>query len=119
MTDDKAYRIDRFERLIATMDGGGFAQELADVQHQMVEKIETHHQEYGGKPKAVLTVKMELSRNERGQIVATATYKAEMPKIPAAQEVFFATPDNRLTAKNPNAETLFHGDDLGRKGWKT
>ena len=113
-----AYGVRRLEHLIQVLAQGQFAQELQDELHGIVAALETHFQTYGGTPEGEIALKLKFRRDERAKITVAGTYAVKLPKSPAAEEILFATQDNRLTAKNPNADTMLPGVDLGRVGWR-
>lgn len=98
-----------FAQLIAEIEDGVLHQDLSRAVQDIVAGLIDHRMDLGGKPKATLTLKLEI-RLDGGTMDITPEVKVNMPKTPRSKSVFYATPENNLTRTNPRQREMFLKD---------
>jgi len=95
----------QFTDFLETVSDGDLTHELTDRLRAIVREMSETHRNTGGKPKARLTLTIDL-KLDGGifEIVADVTVKP--PKPNRARSIFYETPDAILSANNPKQLSL-------------
>ncbi|WP_306155423.1 hypothetical protein [Roseovarius sp. MMSF_3281] len=95
------FKITSMDQLLAILDGGNFHTEVMDGMRDALAALVDHQAEFGGKPKAEMTMKINFQRQKSGdlQILGECTFKK--PKAPAASGAAFIGDDLNLTLESP------------------
>lgn len=113
MAGEKAYEIPTVDRLIATINGGDDGAEISKEYHALIEKLADPA--YGDKRKGKMTISIDFAADAKG-VDVLVTSKVSAPVRPKTKDrLFVSASGDSLTAKNPNNNTFFEGDDLGRR----
>jgi hypothetical protein len=94
-----------FSTLLTDLEDGALHAELSDQIKDIVAKLHDTAAEQGGKPSAILTIKMGF-KLDSGVIEVAADVKATLPKRSRRKSIMYATPDNNLTRRNPRQQEL-------------
>lgn len=103
MSDDRLPR--SFGAFLADLQGGQLHRELTDVLSEAVAEMHNVRMEEGGKPKTRIAITVDLVLD--GDVIeARGDFKAKLPEVKRRKDVFFATPENGLTRRNPRQQEL-------------
>lgn len=94
-----------FSTLIAGLEHGSLHEELTRQVTRIVEELHDMRINQGGKPKAMLAIKLNFKLDGEAIEVAAET-KTTMPKRIRDKTILYATEDNNLTTKNPRQGDL-------------
>lgn len=94
-----------FQQFVAAVEDGELHRDLSDQLVEIVAALENHVRDVGGKPVATLDIKLSFKLDD-GLIEVRADYKAKMPKTSRAKSIFWATPENHLSRRNPRQQEL-------------
>lgn len=111
---DAAYEVQTVDRLVATINAGDDGNDATQDYRRLMETLNKYVEDYGGKHKGSLTIKLEFAADPKG-VDVTMTSQATLPKRPTNKERFFISERGTLTLKDPGRDTLFPGADMGRK----
>lgn len=113
--DPRAYEVASIAQLL-TVNNEGDDLAHADVDYRRVMAAITEHiGAFGGEAAGELTIKFKFKGDAKGIDVAIETER-KLPKRPTSKARYFATGrGDGLTLRNPNRETMFPGQDLGRR----
>lgn len=118
MSDGREYEIQTIDRLIATINSGDTcAKATKDLRDLVTEGAEVVA-EHGGTVKGSITITLGFTFDARGLDV-TMKHKATMPPVPVLKERLFVNDRGTLTAMDPARDTMFAGNDLGRRRRET
>lgn len=92
-------------RIIESLADGETHHELTEAVRDAVARLHDVRAEAGGKPKAKLVLTLDLVL-DGDSIDVTGEVKATLPKVKRKRTVFYATPDNLLTRRNPRQAEL-------------
>lgn len=102
MEEDK---IRSFGTFLADIEEGQLHADLSRALQDAVAALHDIRVEQGGKPKATLTLKLEMMLD--GDVIeARGDFVQKLPKLMRRKGIFYATPDNLLTRKNPRQQEL-------------
>lgn len=90
-----------FSQFLGAVEDGELHQEMTQQLRDVIAELHQH----GGKPKAALTLSLEFQL-DGGVIEVKADTKVKLPKGGRAKSIFWATPDNNLTRRNPRQAEL-------------
>lgn len=82
----------------------------ADVTHDMREmaaELENMFMAQGGKLKATITLKFDLTREIDGYYLIAGTHSIKLPKVNRKRSLAWLTQDNLFTPQMPNQGSLF------------
>ncbi|KAA0571103.1 hypothetical protein [Azospirillum sp. Sh1] len=113
--DARAYEVASVAQLL-TVNNEGDDLANADTDYRLVMAAITEHiGAYGGTATGEVTIKFKIVADAKGVDVAIETTR-KMPKRPLSKARYFTTgKGDGLTLRNPNRETMFPGQDLGRR----
>lgn len=94
-----------FSQLLGALNDGELHQDMSEDMREMVAKLHDHAREHGGKPSATMTLTVEM-KLDGGLIMVKAEAKTKLPKSERARSVFWATPENNLSRRNPRQPDL-------------
>lgn len=89
-----------FFETLRDIEFGGVLDELAESQQEIVDAVVDT-----GK-KGTLTLTIDYKPNSRGQLMVTAQVNKKLPKMQRPSSLFFITPENNLTRKDPRQPDL-------------
>ncbi|QQR69083.1 MAG: hypothetical protein IPI58_09740 [Alphaproteobacteria bacterium] len=105
-----------FSHFLAEHEDGELNNELTETLRQIIGELSNYALDHGGKPKAILGVVFQISL-DNGVLEVTGTIKKQMPQPPRGRAVYWATPNNGLTRRNPRqGELPFLRDVTGQNG---
>lgn len=110
---DPAYEIQTVDRLIATINQGDDCADATADYRRVMETLAKFVEDYGGKHKAQMVIKIGFVADNKGIDVEVET-TTKVPKRPITKERFFLTDRNVLTLRDPARDTMFPNVDLGR-----
>ncbi|BBK30274.1 hypothetical protein EDC65_2280 [Stella humosa] len=97
--------IHTFAQFIGTAEDGELHQDLSDQLVEIVAALENHVRDRGGKPSATLALTIGF-KLDNGLLEVRAEYKIKLPKSERAKSVFWTTPENHLSRRNPRQQEL-------------
>jgi hypothetical protein len=113
---DDAYRIKSILNLLQVNNDGDDLAAADQLYQQLMGALTKHLEEHGGSATGKLRLNFTFAVDAKGVDVAVEPAIVAVPKRPKTKMRYFASDAGTgLTLKNPNAGTLFAGDDLGRK----
>ena len=118
MSDGREYEIQTIDRLIATINQGDTCQEATELLRELISKGTEVITEHGGEVKGSITITLGFHFDAKGLDV-TMKAKATMPPVPVLKERLFVNDRGTLTAMDPARDTMFAGNDLGRRRRET
>jgi hypothetical protein len=89
-----------FVSFLETIEDGHFHGEVTERLRLLVRDMATLERNAGGKPKAVLTLKIAL-KLDGGVFEVVGEASVTQPKPIRSRSIFYATKDNLLTPNNP------------------
>jgi len=98
--------IRQFSAFLQQLEDGRLHSALTDHLTDVVKVLNDFVDNYGGKPKATITLELTLTRGNSAFSVSPKV-KVKMPDNPRDQTVFWSDRDNNLTADNPHQQSLF------------
>ena len=113
-TDSSAYEVRTVDRLIAVVNSGDDGAEATRMYRDIMDRLASNIQDHGGKHKAKLVLTIDFVADAKGLDVSLIS-KATLPAKPVIKERYFMSEQNTLTLQDPARDTLFPGDDLGRR----
>lgn len=111
---DPAYEVQTVDRLVAVLNTGDENAEASRLYREIMDRLAHNIQEHGGKHKGQLVLTIDFVADAKGLDVSL-TSKAKVPGRPVQKERFFMSDRNTLTLQDPARDSLFPGDDLGRR----
>lgn len=94
-----------FSTFIGDLEEGRLHAELTSQIRDIVAELHNVLIDQGGKPKAALAIKLNF-KLDSGVIEVDAETKATLPKRLRSKSIFYATPSNDLTRRNPKQTEL-------------
>jgi hypothetical protein len=91
--------------LLRTINDGALAQELSEKMRDLVTLMSAQSQASGGKPKAVLTLKLNL-KLDGGVFEIVPEIAIKEPKLTRDRTMLYGLPDGGLTSDNPRQYSL-------------
>jgi membrane-associated protease RseP (regulator of RpoE activity) len=111
----KAYEVQGIAHLLQANNDGDDGAKIDDDYRRMMRDLSAHLDEYGGAPKAKMTITIEVTVDNKGTDVSI-TSKATTPVRPKSKARYFVNDKgDGLTLMNPNKDTMFPGVNLGRR----
>ncbi|MCW4589703.1 hypothetical protein NO263_03815, partial [Gluconacetobacter entanii] len=109
-----------FSQLVAQVEDGQFNHDAGNAIQDLVAAMSDAAMSKNGrsKGKIAITIGFEL---EGGVITTTTDFKVTKPRMARAKSVFWATPENHLTRRNPRQQEMelncpgFCGDGTTRE----
>lgn len=89
-----------FGILIAGLEDGQLNQDLTQAVSDIVARLHDTERDQGGSPSGTLTLKLAM-KLDGGVIEIKGSFTAAMPKEVRPKSVYWATPNNNLTRRNP------------------
>ena len=89
-----------FAQFLAAIDDGRLHGDLSDDLRDLIAKLHDAAQNSGGKAKGELNIKLLVSMYG-GLVEVTADHAVKAPKLKRGRTLFWATPENNLTRRNP------------------
>lgn len=87
-------------QFIQALNDGDFAGDASTELKDLVASLSNCAMENGGKAKGRLTLTFDFAL-DKGSLDVTADLAVKTPKLARGRSVFWATPDNFLTRRNP------------------
>lgn len=94
-----------FTALLGAVEDGQFHADLTDALREIVAELQDSFRDQGGKPKARLDLSFDF-RLDGGVIEVNCDLKVKKPRAQRSKSVFWSTPDNLLTRRNPKQQEL-------------
>lgn len=91
-----------FGAFFAALEDGRFNRDVSDAFRELIGTLTDHP---SGKAKGFLTFTIAFIADD-GIVEATGDYKVKAPKLARGRSVFWATPENNLSRRNPNQPDL-------------
>ena len=107
MADD--FELRTLQQQLALLDQGQFLQDLQDKQRDMQLALIEHQENYGGKPKGVLTLTLQYQLMKSGDVEITGTFDVKAPKAPAASGTAYSDAQGNLTLFSPMMKRMNSG----------
>lgn len=89
-----------FADFLRQVEDGGLAADLTDELQKLVADLRQLEQAQGGKPEGKINLVISF-KLDGGVFEVRADVAAKVPRPTRMRSLFYATPDNRLTANNP------------------
>lgn len=86
-----------FGQFLASLEDGRFNRDVSDAQRELIQALNNLP---GGKGKGTIALTLNFSL-DGGVVEVTTDYKVKAPKLARGRSVFWATPENNLTQRNP------------------
>ena len=99
MPDDPTPPSRSFGVFLAELEDGRLHGALTDALRDLIGDLEEARQR-GGKPKGKLTLTLNFTHDD-GIVECSADFATKAPKPPRGRSIFWVTPDNNLTRRNP------------------
>lgn len=99
MPDDPTPPSRSFGVFLAELEDGRLHGDLSSALRDLVASLEEASAR-GGKPRGKLSVTMNFALDD-GIVECTADYAVKAPKLARGRSIFWVTPDNNLTRRNP------------------
>jgi len=94
-----------FSALVGVVEDGQLNNDLDQAVVDLVGTIQDAANSRNGKAKGRITVTIDMA-TDGGIITVSSDYAIKKPKVARANSVFWATPDNRLSRRNPKQSEL-------------
>lgn len=101
MTD----HIRTFQAFVASVEDGELHKDLSEQLSDIVAALEKHQRDVGGKPTAALALTFNF-KLEGGLLEIQCDFKTKLPKTSRAKSIFWTTPENNLSRRNPRQQEL-------------
>lgn len=101
MSEDPS-AVRNFSTLFAALEDGRFNREVTDALRDLTAAL---NDAPGGAAKGSLTFTLNF-KLDGGVMEVAGDYKVKAPKLARGRSVFWVTPDNNLTRRNPNQPDL-------------
>lgn len=89
-----------FNLFLLNISYGGFHEECSTVLRKLLEEIEQHRIDHGGKPSGEMTIKIKVI-NEGDFVEVIPNITAKGPKSVHSSSMFFMTEDHHLSKSDP------------------
>jgi len=103
MSDTGALR--SFPQFLTELEDGQLGNDLIKQVQEIVAAMNDAAMNGRGKSSAKLAIKVNF-KLEGGVIEVAADYTATLPKAPRGRSIFWATPENNLSRRDPRQSTL-------------
>lgn len=100
-----------FSHFIQMVEDGIFHSDLSDQLTQIQRGLAQHQHNFGGKPKAELTIKLSFQL-DAGVFEIIPESIVKLPKAKRGRTVAWGTPDGNFTQSNPRQMALFGPRDV-------
>lgn len=97
-----------FIQFLSSLEDGRLVGELTEQQREIVATLNNHRSEYGGKPKASISLNFEFVL-DGATIEVRCKNELKLPKGERSRTVLWTTPDNNLCRDNPRQQQLPFG----------
>lgn len=94
-----------FIAMLAALEDGTLANRLSDEMRTMVAELTDTARDQGGKPAGTITLSLGFKLDD-GMIEVRAAVTSKMPRTIRPRSMFWATPENNLTQRNPMQREL-------------
>jgi hypothetical protein len=94
-----------FATLISDLEDGELHADLSRAVQNIVGELQNIAGARGGKPKATLTLKLDITLDS-GMVVIAADVAEKLPRPVRGKSFLYATPENNLTRRNPRQPDL-------------
>lgn len=116
MADMTENQSPNFLQFLARFDRGALIDRLTDESKDLVAWLEQLEQDHSiQKSKGTLTLKLTFKR-EKGRYELDADIDVKKPKLPAASEIMWATPNNSLVPENPKQQKFAFTEVVTQRG---
>lgn len=106
VTEPDPDRARLFSDLIARLEEGVLNQDLTEQVKTIIAALHDSQQNRGGKPAGSLTLTLSFKLDD-GIVEVRSEHKAKTPKEVRGRSLYWATPDNMLTGRNPRQRDMF------------
>lgn len=97
---DPAVASHSFQQFMCLVEDGQLHADLSTALHRLIGDMQNHLITVGGTPKGKIAITFDF-KLEGGVIEVTGNYSVTAPKRVGGRSVFWVTPDNHLTGRNP------------------
>ncbi len=97
-----------FDQVVAHLEDGDLNADLSVALHEIVETLSTYVLNNGGKPKAKLTLTLDI-KLEGGTFEIKPSITKVVPVVPRGTAYLWSTAENLLTPVNPKQMQMFSG----------
>ena len=94
------HQIGNVSQLLAVHEAGDANHEASELYQELIARLNNHVQEHGGKPSGSITITLNF-KLDSGMMEITANVAAKMPKRIRSKNVYYCTPDNKLSKRDP------------------
>ena len=109
-----AFQIRSIDRLIATLQGGDLAHDANSKLARLLEELAGAIANGAKSATGSLTIKLSFAADKSGVVKVSGDVNSKEPPPDKAEQPFWLTEDNRLSAVNPQQGRLFEGVEGGR-----
>ncbi|MBS1014459.1 hypothetical protein [Acetobacter persici] len=95
----------QFSQIIVECEDGQFNADLSDALRDLIGDLHNAAVSANGRAKGNMTVKIDF-KLDGGVMTLTTDYSTKAPKAARAHSVFWATPENNLSRRNPKQREL-------------
>lgn len=95
-----------FSQVLGAIEDGVFHQEATEKLRDLIAQLHDVARDQGGKPSGSLSMDFKLTLDS-GVVEVVADLKVKTPKSQRGKTIFWATPENHLTKRNPRQTELF------------
>lgn len=89
-----------FGQILATLQDGKMHADLSDASRDLIARMEEAAINAGGKSKGKLTITLDY-KVEGGVVEIMGDFAVKAPKLARGRSIFWMTPENNLTRRNP------------------
>jgi len=94
-----------FGQFVSSLEDGRLDASLADALRDLVADLHERAVNSGGKANGKISLSIDL-KMEGGIVEAAADFSVKAPKLKRGRSIFWATPENNLTRRNPSQADL-------------
>ncbi|HWY14408.1 MAG TPA: hypothetical protein VNX86_04620 [Rhizomicrobium sp.] len=95
-----------FTWFLSRIGDGSLVHELTHKMTEIGAALNQHYQDFRGKPKAEITIKIKII-NDKGVMHVTGGYDIKLPGVPVAGAILWTDRNNNFTEDNPEQLRLF------------
>lgn len=93
-------QMNSFQQFVGQVEDGQLHADLTQAMNRLVADMQNHLINVGGTPKGKIAITFDF-KLEGGVIEVAGNYSVTAPKRVGGRSIFWVTPDNNLTGRNP------------------
>lgn len=101
-----------FSNLLGVVQDGALHSDLSKQLQELIGDLQNEFMNSGGAPKGEIAIKLNFKLEDR-VIEVTGDFQVKGPKPVRGRSIFWVTPDNMLTQRNPQQTDMFRDVNRG------